>query len=601
MAIPVGIPRAVQVVLDDVGWRDGWRLDAEGGPYRAGIDRQLEPADYAAIADLGQRLGIRPSAALILCEWDRRNACARQPTSTMQGAAWDNRERAGDWSDAAAAIFRGRAAHLELALHGVGHEHWDDAGMTRAEWSGSDGRKWRDDDLRGHLDLFTALLDQHELGPEAGHSFPRHFVPCAFCYLWDEDDPTDTGALMAGAGVELVSLPFSSGGFHRRQPLLAPDGGVNHGRLVIDRGGNGVPWFALDQVPAAVMGIAADPADELLGRLAQQAELLPADELELLFARRGAARPEDHERLLAAHLPAALAVVHLYRGRGLAPEQLAAAAQAGLDEALRSYDPAAGVASDRFVEELVRRRLQEALPSAGPALPAAARGGHICGLHWPNVLSADPAENEQATDHWVDYLKQVGEQPGQYLAGNVFECCAQWAYHTWGQVTSDEASVTIDLARVPPEVARVIGHLPVVVEVGGYTRIGALSGDGARPVWYRRQGPRALLGVKVGFDQPGVLRAAAEPGPLEPIVFREGTYNVLDLRETAAGIEIDLEVFGTQRITVVPGFEPGELELRGALRLGPIKRNVDLGLLAVSVSAHDLQGERGTLLVRRPN
>jgi hypothetical protein len=31
------IRRAVQLVLDDVGWREGWPLNDTGGPFRAGI------------------------------------------------------------------------------------------------------------------------------------------------------------------------------------------------------------------------------------------------------------------------------------------------------------------------------------------------------------------------------------------------------------------------------------------------------------------------------------------------------------------------------------------------------------------------------------
>ncbi|NUQ01678.1 MAG: hypothetical protein HUU35_17680, partial [Armatimonadetes bacterium] len=207
MGWQVAIPRAVQLVIDDVGWREGWRLDHQGGPYRAGIDRLLGPEDYQAIADLGAALAIRPTAAMILAEWDRGRTCARQPTATWMGRDWDNASRAGEWSEAAAEIFREAAANLELALHGVGHEHWEDGLPTRAEWYARDGRKWNWADLQGHLELFRELLDQHGLGPAAGHRLPLGFVPCAFCYLWDQDDPQDTGALAHGAGVRLCSTP----------------------------------------------------------------------------------------------------------------------------------------------------------------------------------------------------------------------------------------------------------------------------------------------------------------------------------------------------------------------------------------------------------
>jgi len=60
MRMQVSIPRAVQLVLDDVGWREGWRLDDPGGPYRAGIDRLLDVRHYDAIADIGAALSVLP-------------------------------------------------------------------------------------------------------------------------------------------------------------------------------------------------------------------------------------------------------------------------------------------------------------------------------------------------------------------------------------------------------------------------------------------------------------------------------------------------------------------------------------------------------------
>ncbi len=252
MSCSVTVPRAVQLVLDDVGWREGWSLDGSGGPWRAGVDRLMEPCDYDAIAKLGARLHTRPQAACVLCEWDRENVCATCPTSTAAGAAWDNSARGGPWCDEAAGVFRRRAANVELALHGVGHEHWEGGVRTRAEWYGAaDNQRWPWEALRQHLTVFGRLLDQHGLGPDAGHRFPPSAVPCAFNYYFDDQDAESTGALLRTAGVRRVSTPFA-GGFRQVSALAAPDGGYDHGVVVIDRGGNGVPYNVFDTVPAAL-------------------------------------------------------------------------------------------------------------------------------------------------------------------------------------------------------------------------------------------------------------------------------------------------------------------------------------------------------------
>ncbi len=594
----VDIPRAVQLVIDDVGWREGWRLDVQGGPYRAGIDRLLQPADYAAIADLGAALSLRPTAAMVLCEWDRDNVCARQPTCTAAGAAWDNRSRAGTWSDEAAAVFAQRAAHLELALHGVGHEHWDDGRMTRAEYYSPVAGKWRWADLQGHLEVFRALLDQHHLGPAAGHRFPLHFIPCAFAYLLDEADPQDTGALVAGAGARYCSTPF--GCLTRRSDLAAATGGVNHGVLIIDRGGNGVPWYAIDAVPEQVMGEVRDDTG-LLDEAAAAAPTLGAEEIELLLARRVVATAADLQPLIDAHVPVAVAMARLYAGRGLSAADLLAAARDGLARAVARYDANAGIAFATCAELAVQTVIEHALATCDQPAPHAApvAPGSICGIHWPNLLSTDPAANGVAVGHWCDYLRQVSAQPGQLLAANTREAFAQWAWHTFGRVTGTEDGFALDLSAVPTEVRALVAELPVIVEVGGYQRLGAVGRGDLRPVWYRRQGGRSFVAVRPAHPAGGSV-AFESTGPLQPVVLREGTANVLDLRPSDTGLLLDVEVFGEQVLQLAPGFAPGAVTVTaGRLELTGRQDNPALGVVNLRLRGHDLQGEVGQVAIRR--
>ncbi|MCK5801249.1 MAG: hypothetical protein KAI66_00385 [Lentisphaeria bacterium] len=243
------IPRPVQLVIDDVGWREGWDLSAEGGPFRSGVERLLGPADYAAVADLGELLGVRPQCAMILCEWDQENLCARHPTTTHAGTDWDNSSRMGDWTAESADVFRTRSANIEFAMHGVGHEHWENGARTRAEWlGGSPAERWSRTILEGHLDCFRGLLAQHGLDPASGVSLPKSFVPCAFRFLWNNSDADSTGALMTAAGVRYASTPFRTCCFVDDTPMR-PDGGLEHGILILDRGHSGIPWQVWDTIP----------------------------------------------------------------------------------------------------------------------------------------------------------------------------------------------------------------------------------------------------------------------------------------------------------------------------------------------------------------
>jgi len=91
-------------------------------------------------------------------------------------------------------------------------------------------------------------LAQYDLTPERGVSFPPSFVPCAFSYYWDDADAESTGALMKTAGVRYISTPYSSCTF-AGEPSEKPDGGFDHGVLVLDRGSIGIPYYLYATVP----------------------------------------------------------------------------------------------------------------------------------------------------------------------------------------------------------------------------------------------------------------------------------------------------------------------------------------------------------------
>ena len=122
--LSVFVPMPIQIVIDDVGWWSGEDGHKRQKPYRTGISRNHVPADYQAIADLGIKLGVRPQAATILCEWDRENILRKVPTTTWMREQWDNSKWVGPWLDEAADIIRNNKNHYELTMHGVGHEYW---------------------------------------------------------------------------------------------------------------------------------------------------------------------------------------------------------------------------------------------------------------------------------------------------------------------------------------------------------------------------------------------------------------------------------------------------------------------------------------------
>jgi hypothetical protein len=117
-SVTAAIPLPIQIVIDDVGWWSGTDGSEYQEPYRTGINRNHVPADYQAIVNLGEALGIRPQAAMVLGEWDKQNILRNVPHSTWMGENWDNSKWVGLWLEEAAEIINSNKQHFELTMHG---------------------------------------------------------------------------------------------------------------------------------------------------------------------------------------------------------------------------------------------------------------------------------------------------------------------------------------------------------------------------------------------------------------------------------------------------------------------------------------------------
>ena len=246
--ITVKIPLPIQVVIDDVGWWSGQDGSSRQEPYRTGIKRNHVPADYSAIAELGSILGIRPQAAMILCEWDKFNILRKLPNSQWMGEKWDNSKWVGPWLEEAADIINQNRKNLEITLHGVGHEYWADGKFSRAEWAAKDGTMRSRDQVEKHLDFYQEILKQNKLG-----EFPSSFVPTAFCHAFGKTEGSNISIaeLLKKRGINYINTPFSS---------MANSGSVSNGFfgfdsgvITVDRGEDLLNWNMIGVAPKGVI------------------------------------------------------------------------------------------------------------------------------------------------------------------------------------------------------------------------------------------------------------------------------------------------------------------------------------------------------------
>lgn len=240
----VVIPMPVQVVIDDVGWWSGTDGSKQQEPYRTGIQRDHVPADYDSIAYLGRSLGIRPQAAMILCEWDKKNILKKLPHSTWMGKNWDNSRWVGKWLEEAADIIRSNKANYEITLHGIGHEFWDGDTFTRAEWADKNGTMRPSEEVERHLEYYGKLMDQHDLG-----DFPVSFVPTAFLHGYGitQGNKVSMAEILKKHDLTYINTPFRS--MHNAESVSHGIFGFDSGVLTVDRGRDLMSWFATGKNP----------------------------------------------------------------------------------------------------------------------------------------------------------------------------------------------------------------------------------------------------------------------------------------------------------------------------------------------------------------
>ena len=236
------IPMPLQIVIDDVGWRNGHDGNKENQPFRTGVDRIHGAEDYRAIVRFGRELGMRPQAVMILGDWDTQNRLRKIPTASWLGANWDNSANVGPWMEECAEILRSNQAHLEVVMHGIMHEYWLNGVATRAEWHDDAGVMRPRHDVIVRFELFLELVKQHRLGPA-----PSSFVVCAGRHNFGA--PGENFAeLVQQFGIQAIFNEFGDE-LPQTRPLDYKWFGFDRGVITVQRSYDLFRWNHLAPVP----------------------------------------------------------------------------------------------------------------------------------------------------------------------------------------------------------------------------------------------------------------------------------------------------------------------------------------------------------------
>nr|WP_319494300.1 hypothetical protein [uncultured Desulfobacter sp.] len=239
--MPLSIPMPLLVTIDDAGWWLGQDDSASGRPFRTGMPRPHCPEDYTALVALGRSLDMKIPAGFVLCEWDQTRLLRKVPSATWMAGQWESPFTDPAAKEKAAHIIQNGKEYLEVAVHGVGHEFWDQGRMYRSEFHDTQGKMRPRDLVKKHLEYFFKLMNSFGLAHD-----PRIFIPPALHHGFG-NGARSFQAIARTFGIQYISLVFSRADC-RIAPQL-PGLGWEEGVLLMERGISRTKWHRVAAPP----------------------------------------------------------------------------------------------------------------------------------------------------------------------------------------------------------------------------------------------------------------------------------------------------------------------------------------------------------------
>ena len=231
----ISIPMPLYPVIEDVGWWQGSDDSKNQQPYRNRFSRNHTIDDYKALIDLARDLSIRLAIGMVIGEWDRSDHLAGVPGATWMGKDWDNSINNGPWLDHTSELLNDNSQHLEIGVHGLCHEYWENGIMSRSEFHNADGVMRPAHTIKKHLDAYWYLLAENSIRQK-----PKLFIPPALNHSFGRGSDS-MQAILYRYGIRYVITKFDRALIH--SPPAYNDLTWEEGVYIIERGSAPAPWY----------------------------------------------------------------------------------------------------------------------------------------------------------------------------------------------------------------------------------------------------------------------------------------------------------------------------------------------------------------------
>lgn len=199
----VVIPPPLIVVIEDVGWWNGYSRPEANQPFRTGLERVHCPEDYTAIVRLAKALKTQIITGFVLCEWDRTGLLSELPSATWMGARWKGCLEGNEFQDEVVSILNENSDYVNVAMHGVGHEYWANGMASRSEFHDENCVMRNKDQVIKHVSMFKRLFQTTGIKAQ----FPQIYIPPALKHSFGNGEQ-GFQKILADFGVSYVITVF---------------------------------------------------------------------------------------------------------------------------------------------------------------------------------------------------------------------------------------------------------------------------------------------------------------------------------------------------------------------------------------------------------
>jgi len=236
-------------------------------------------------------------------------------------------------------------------------------------------------------------------------------------------------------------------------------------------------------------------------------------------------------------------------------------------------------------------------PATLPRQPLAAFDTDIIEAHWVNLLATDDIFQATVNAKWIALLQGIQATEGHYLAKNTEQLYSQWLYKRHCKVTEPEPGRVIIDNRQMPKAAYdtgMVGPMVLKVKLPPAVHLAKATLDGLPiPSILESQG---YVHLYLPALPPGVAELKYELGDHLPdaTVLNTGTYLVYSRHSTGHSMRFQIRMYGEQDLIVTTSAKPKTVTCSNPrLKVLAVQFNKEAGTTAVTLQAHDIQGESG--------